>query len=198
MTTKPTLIGVSVVLRDAEPKDVAGRLALGFDPSIIHMFGVDPLVAESIPALSTLTVASVEAWLNSIHNRPNSWIIDYQGQLLGDVHLHMSPVDSVSSRAELAISLYDADKLGFGLGREAVRLVLTHAFDTLLLHRVGLRVVSYNERAIRCYLACGFVVEGRVREASSVAGERFDDLVMGIFASEFRNASARQGPALVK
>jgi RimJ/RimL family protein N-acetyltransferase len=190
MATKPSLIGAAVVLRDGEPRDVADRLALGFDPSIIHMFGVDPQVADTIPALSTLTVASVEGWLDSILKRPNSWIIEYRGRLLGDVHLNMSPVDSVAARAELAISLYDTAKLGLGLGREAIRLVLAYAFDTLQLHRVGLRVVSYNERAIRCYSACGFVVEGRVREASLVAGERFDDIIMGIFASEFRNATA--------
>lgn len=108
------------------------------------------------------------------------------------MHLHISPVDRVSSRAELAVSLYDAAKLGLGYGREATRLVLAHAFDTLQLHRVGLRVVSYNERAIRCYLACGFVVEGVIREASVVAGVRHDDIVMGVFSNEFQRVGNSQ------
>lgn len=80
MTDKPILIGASVVLRDAEQQDVADRLALGFDPSIIRMFGIDPGAAEKIPAL-TLTTASVEEWLASIRQRPNSWIIESQGRL---------------------------------------------------------------------------------------------------------------------
>jgi RimJ/RimL family protein N-acetyltransferase len=32
-----------------------------------------------------------------------------------------------------------------------------------------LRVVAYNTRAIRCYLACGFVVEGRMRKSARSA-----------------------------
>ena len=35
-----------------------------------------------------------------------------------------------------------------------------------------MRVGAYNTRAIRCYLACGFVVEGRVRKTTLVAGKR--------------------------
>jgi hypothetical protein len=35
------------------------------------------------------------------------------------------------------------------------------AKHVLLLQRVDLRVLEYNERAIRCYLKCGFVEEAR-------------------------------------
>lgn len=38
------------------------------------------------------------------------------------------------------------------------------------------------------YLACGFVVEGREREAALVGAERHDDIMMGILAREFRCA----------
>ena len=69
-------------------------------------------------------------------------------------------------RARLAVGLYDPAKLGQGTGRQAIRLVLDHAFGGLRLHRVGLRVISYNVRAIRAYRACGFTEEGREREAS--------------------------------
>jgi RimJ/RimL family protein N-acetyltransferase len=43
--------------------------------------------------------------------------------------------------------------------------MLDHAFGTLGLHRIGLSVFSFNERAIRSYKSCGFVMEGRAREA---------------------------------
>ena len=64
-----------------------------------------------------------------------------------------------------------------GIGREAIQLVLHHAFE--VLHRVGLRVISYNERAIRAYKACGFVEEGREREAAFVSGAWHDDVIIG-------------------
>ena len=53
------------------------------------------------------------------------------------------------------------------------------AFNLLGLHRVGLRVVAYNERPIRCDRACGFVVEGRGRKAVLVGAERHDDVMVG-------------------
>jgi len=45
-------------------------------------------------------------------------------------------------------------------------------------HRVWSRVGAYNTRATRCYLACGFVVEGRVLKTALVAGERRNDPTM--------------------
>ena len=72
-----------------------------------------------------------------------------------------------------------------GLGRQAVRLVLAHAFGPLGLHRVGLRVIAFNTRAIRCYRACGFIEEGREREAAQVGGAWHDDIIMGVLAQEF-------------
>ena len=62
---------------------------------------------------------------------------------------------------------------------------MRHAFDDLGLRRVDLRVLAYNERAIRCYLSCGFVEEGRERESALVDGERYDDLIMGVLAHEY-------------
>ena len=191
MIAKPTLSGPRVLLRNPEPRDLTDRLVLGFDPAIVHMFGVDPNLANTIPALAPLTTGSAAAWRAWLANEPHGWVVEHEGHLLGDVRLIATPVDRAPGRAELAISLYDTAKLGLGLGRETIRLVLDHAFRTLELHRVGLRVASYNERAIRCYAACGFIVEGRIREASLIAGERFDDLVMGILASDFHKAAVK-------
>jgi RimJ/RimL family protein N-acetyltransferase len=187
MTTKPNLTGTVVLLRNPEPRDVADRLALGLDPTIVHLFGVDPAARETIPALSPPTAETVEQWMDAIAKTPHSWIIEHEGRFLGDVHLRANALDRLAARAELAISLYDTKKLGLGLGRETVRLVLQYAFGSLQLHRVGLRVASHNARAIRCYLACGFLVEGRAREAHFVAGERYDEIIMGILAREFHD-----------
>ena len=50
---------------------------------------------------------------------------------------------------------------------------------------VMLRVISYNEPAIKCYKACGFKPAGKRRE-SRIDGDKFYDvLFMDILASEF-------------
>jgi len=106
-TPRPTLTGTAVTLRNPEPRDVAFRLALGFDPAIAHMFGVDPNASDTVPALLPPTEATVEQWLDAIAKHPHSWIIEHEGRLLGDLLLKANAVDRLAGRAELAISLYD-------------------------------------------------------------------------------------------
>lgn len=83
-------------------------------------------------------------------------------------------------RASFAIGIHSPNWLGKGIGTDATRMVLKFAFSTLKLHRISLRVIAYNSRAIRSYEKSGFVIEGREREAGFVDGEWHDDIMMGI------------------
>ena len=68
--------------------------------------------------------------------------------------------------------------------------MLDHAFGTLGLHRIALSVFEFNERAIRAYQRCGFVVEGRARESIWRDGRWWDELAMSVL--EIRLAGARR------
>lgn len=85
----------------------------------------------------------------------------------------------------MAIGIFDPQLLWKGLGSEAIRLLLRHAFQELRLHRIGIRVLAYNTRAIRAYEKCGFVIEGREREAAFVNGAWHDDVMMGLLETGF-------------
>ncbi|MCL6594746.1 MAG: GNAT family N-acetyltransferase [Firmicutes bacterium] len=81
------------------------------------------------------------------------------GALIGGAAL----VDvSEDGRAELVIAIGQADARGRGYGREAVRQAVAYARASLGVQEVYLRVRADNRRAIRCYLASGFVREGRM------------------------------------
>lgn len=54
------------------------------------------------------------------------------------------------------------------------------------LHRVDLRVLAYNERAIAAYRKCGFSQEGVERESAWIDGKWFDDVMMSILEDEYR------------
>ena len=173
----PVLRGAAVVLRRPQPHDGVARFALGNDAGIMRMFGADP---AGWPPLSQKRAAR---WAQDLAAHPHAWVVEHEGQFLGEIRLDgLNPQDT---RARLAIGLYDPAKLGMGLGRDAIRLVLAHAFGLLRLHRVGLRVIAFNTRAIRCYRACGFIEEGREREAARVGGAWHDDIMMGVLAQEF-------------
>lgn len=163
----PTLEGPSLRLRPFRQDDVAGRFALGRSPEIVRSFGGDP---DGLPPYS---MEDAQAWVDRNLAHPLAWAIEVPGALLGEVRL--------------AIGLYDPGRLSKGLGRAAIHLVLTYGFQTLRLHRIDLRVLATNERAIRCYRACGFVEEGRERESAFVAGVWQDDIIMGILAREYRS-----------
>jgi RimJ/RimL family protein N-acetyltransferase len=53
------------------------------------------------------------------------------------------------------------------------------------LHRVYLRVDASNTQAIRCYLNCGFVEEGHLRDAVYQRGHFEDQLIMSVLRSEY-------------
>lgn len=171
------LIGKAIRLRSPLPADVQRRLALGTDPEIHPMYGGSR--ADIRPFLEE----DARRWFVQLSNQPHAWVIERDGAMLGDIRLHS--VNEMDRRAMVAIGIADPQALGYGYGTEAMKLVLGHAFGVLGLHRVSLRVLAYNARAIASYLKCGFVVEGREREAAFVDGEWHDDVMMGIVAREF-------------
>ena len=185
MLSKPILSGERLTLRDFVPADAGDRLALGHSPEIIRMFGGDPL------NVGPLSESSCTDWIIGLSKHPFAWAIEYANKWIGEIRL--DALDQHDGRARLAVGLYDPKLLGLGLGREAITLLLAHAFTAMALHRVSLRVLAYNVRAIRCYSACGFVQEGREREAALVDGERHDDIMMGILAHEFLSDGGKLG-----
>jgi RimJ/RimL family protein N-acetyltransferase len=93
--------------------------------------------------------------------------------------------------AELGIMIGDRDYWGRGYGREVVRLLLRYGFHYLGLRRIALTTHAKNERAIRCYLACGFVEEGRPRQAAWIEGEYVDLVEMSILRDEWLAGAAQ-------
>jgi RimJ/RimL family protein N-acetyltransferase len=172
------LTGPHVTLRKPMASDAVWRLALGQDPSIATMFG------QSKASMKPLSQNDADAWARELVNHSHAWIIEVNGTGVGEVRLDR--VDMTDRRASYAIGIYDPAMLGKGIGTEATLLVLQHAFQDLELHRVGLRVVAFNERAIRSYQKCGFQIEGRERESCLVDGKRYDDVMMGLLVSEFK------------
>ena len=71
--------------------------------------------------------------------------------------------------------------------------ILKHAFSAMRLHRISLRVIADNVRAIRGYSACGFVEEGRERETVFIDGQWHEDILVGLLdAVKNRSNAARK------
>ncbi|NUS49857.1 MAG: GNAT family N-acetyltransferase [Nocardioidaceae bacterium] len=177
----PRLQQGNLLLRGFEPADVDGRRRCGKDPEIIRMFGGSPSYTEP----TEMTPDEAASWYQhvSADRNPLHWAIELDGAFAGTARLHH--LDEVDQRARYAVGILDRDRLGTGLGQRVTRLVLGYGFRQLGLHRVDSRVLAFNERALRSYRRSGFVEEGRERESAHIGDAWYDDVMMGILATEF-------------
>jgi RimJ/RimL family protein N-acetyltransferase len=80
-------------------------------------------------------------------------------------HCSLSGLRQPHGSFELGILIGDREYWSRGLGREVVGALLDYGFQALAARRIGLTTHEDNPRAISCYQACGFVEEGRPRQA---------------------------------
>lgn len=110
--------------------------------------------------LSLRTASEREAWYRheqSDTDRLRLAITTRDGELAG--FLGLRQIDWSRSRATLGIRLSPLH-VNHGLGTDAIRTLLRHAFEALGLQRVDLDVAERNERARRCYEKVGFAETG--------------------------------------
>jgi RimJ/RimL family protein N-acetyltransferase len=165
----------------ATPQDVGPRFEAGNHAEIQHMYG--GVAGEVTP----LTRDQAERWVTRHLEHPYAWVIDINGVMSGALHLHSTDVKD--RRATLAVGLLHVKDLGQGYGTRAMRLLIAEAFGALNLHRLSLRVLSYNARAIAAYQKLGFQIEGRERQSARVGDTWHDDVMMGLLAPEWRAAA---------
>jgi len=94
-------------------------------------------------------------------------------------------VCNIDRDAELGIFIGEKSEWGKGFGRNAIKLMLRYAFQTLNLNRIYLKVFENNLRGIKSYRASGFIEEGRMRQAKFSEGAYLDVVLMSVLRSEW-------------
>jgi RimJ/RimL family protein N-acetyltransferase len=173
---QPTLSGELVRLEPLGPAVLDGYVQLLADPEGRRMTGTH----------EEFTLESIERWLASRaaqHDRADWAAHDARsGEFVGEVVLHDFEPDNES--VGFRIALAGPQFFGRGYGTEMTRLALGYALDVVGLHRVELEVYEHNPRARRVHEKCGFVLEGRRRDALLWDGERYDALAMAVLRSD--------------
>lgn len=176
LNESPTIKGSSVLLRQPIESDIQDRFNCGRTPELIRMYGGDTRNVKPY------TMENAENYINQILTEKLNWCIEYRGRCIGEARLRVTDYDN---RARYAVGLFDSTVWGRGLGTEITQLVLEYAFEKLKLHRVDLRVLEYNQRAIACYEKCGFITEGVEREGAWIEGKYETDVIMSILDREY-------------
>ncbi|MGP4038292.1 GNAT family N-acetyltransferase [Gracilibacillus sp. D59] len=175
MNNAPTISGNKVILRQPIESDIEDYLNIDHNLELIRMYG------GNRTKIKTKTRSDAEEFIKKIRSNPLEWCIEFQGRCIGQARLTVHKHDN---RARYAVGLFDPSTWGKGIGQEVTKLVLDFAFYKLSLHRVDLRVLEYNKRAIKCYEKCGFTKEGVEREAAFIEGKYETDVMMSILDRE--------------
>jgi RimJ/RimL family protein N-acetyltransferase len=183
------LNGTDVVLRRHVPGNIRAFQRWYADPDVVRLtrYQDGPMRPEQIERFFAARALGADSLAMAIHVRESD-------RLIGTCAL--SQLDSDNGSALFHITIGEKDAWGHGHGTEATQLMVDHAFGGLGLHRIGLTVFSFNERAIRSYRSCGFVVEGRAREAIWRDGRWWDEIAMSILDSDWaaRRSQRREQP----
>jgi RimJ/RimL family protein N-acetyltransferase len=155
----------------------------------------DPEVARFLSRVRyPMSALAIEAWLRERSEAPMRFDAELwfavetkDGRHIGHCDLDAAPEDR---KATLGVMIGERDFWDRGYGTDAVRTLVRFAFDEMNLNRVALTVMAPHERAQAAYRKCGFVEEGRLREAIYLNGAYCDQVYMSVLRDDFYAAIA--------
>jgi RimJ/RimL family protein N-acetyltransferase len=168
----PTLRGARIALRPMTMADLPHLVGWGSQAEFRwYQWGMLP---------GPFTESDARSWIERMSREGESgcWVIEHEGRPVGFANFR--DLHPKGKSAEIGIGIANPDLWGKHLGREALELEVRYLFDQLGLHRIGLSVVSHNDRAIWMYKSLGFVVEGVERDGIGREDVFLDDVEMGL------------------
>jgi RimJ/RimL family protein N-acetyltransferase len=179
------LEGVLVNLRAPEPGDAEH----------VHRWRNDRAVTYTLGRRYMMPLPYVESWVEGFAGSAGGFenahftIETKDGRVIGDIGLFGASTENREAYAGIMIGEKDCWSLGYG--SDALRTLLRFAFGEMNLNRVALHVFDFNPRAIASYRKCGFVEEGRMRQAMYRDGRYHDIVMMAVLREEFERDDER-------
>ena len=176
--TLPTLRGAQVTLRPMIMSDVPHVMRWGSEPEFRwFQWGMQPGRFEESDARKWIEFMTREG-------ESGAWVIEQDAAPIGFANFR--DVKPKGDSCQIGIGIGESARWGRHLGREALQLEVSYLQHDLGLHRIGLAVVSHNDRAIWMYKSVGFVVEGVERDGIGRDGTYLDDVKMALVVGKPR------------
>ena len=99
--------------------------------------------------------------------------------------VYLTDIDWINRTARYNIMIGETAYQNKGVGKSATDLMLEHAFNDMNLHKLWLRVLENNLKAISLYEKCGFIKEGVNRQHIFKNGMYVNLIAMGILKEEW-------------
>ena len=178
----PELRGRRTRLRGPRDTDADALFALFADPQVMRYWSRPPMTAREE------AVGFVEECLANFEARSHvGWVITARDDEEAIGTCTLFHFDARNRRAEIGYALR-SDRWGHGLARDAVARAIDWGIAHLGLHRIEADIDPDNDASRRLLHALGFRTEGRMRERWIVGGNVADSEVLGLLASERRDA----------
>ena len=159
------------------------------DTELYHKWRNDIEVMHSTsPSLDVYTLEATKEFVNHVilgSPTAKSYIMVEKEKEVPIGIASLINIDYKNRNAELIIDIGEKEFWGKGYGKEGIELLLDFSFNEMNLHRVSLKVFSFNDRAIHLYTRIGFQAEGKSRESIFRNGEWHDIIQMGILQHEY-------------
>jgi RimJ/RimL family protein N-acetyltransferase len=155
-----------------------------------HEWLNDPEITDGLAIYLPLSMLEEEKWFDRAmegdeEQRPLAIEIPNGKEWLMIGNAGLLQLEWTNRCSEFGLFIGDKSRWDRGYGTETVQLMLRHAFQTLNLNRIYLRVHANNARARRSYEKAGFVLEGTLREAVYRDGEYRDVYIMSVLRSDW-------------
>jgi diamine N-acetyltransferase len=175
------IYGTRIRFRRDERSDIPQFTEWLNDPDVTRFLGIMSLPISSV---------NEEGWFERMLKLPveeQPFAIEIKEadgwRLIGNCSF--MDVQHIARSAEVGIFIGDKSCWNKGYGTEVMQLLLRIGFETLNLNRIFLRVDEANKGGIRAYEKAGFVLEGRLRQATFQEGKYQDMLLMSVLRSEW-------------
>jgi RimJ/RimL family protein N-acetyltransferase len=167
----PRTSPAKVKLRALERSDLERSLRWVNDPDVTRFTGT----------LFPISSAEEEAWYARIQQDSSQRVFAIEAE--DGVHIGncgFRDVQVIPRKAELWIYIGEGSRQDRGYGPAAIGELLAFGFQRMNLHRIWVRVFSYNERAVRAFEKCGFAREGLLRDDVFRDGRYHDTHILSI------------------
>ncbi|MBI4779010.1 UDP-4-amino-4,6-dideoxy-N-acetyl-beta-L-altrosamine transaminase [Candidatus Falkowbacteria bacterium] len=95
-------------------------------------------------------------------------------------NIKLEPIDRREKKAVYGILIGDKNYWGKGIGEEATKLIIAHAFKKLGLTSLELGVISQNKKAVKLYKKLKFKIKKIEKRAINHNGVFYDKIIMSI------------------
>ena len=174
--------GKKTVLRAYRKEDAEAACRFFNDEEFRSLLDPRGLLPVSLPEEEAFVAESMNPKDRS--KAYNFAVTTLQGKYIGGCSYFA--LDARNRTAYIGVAIGDKALWGKGYGSDALRTLLRLLFGEMNVRKALLNVFAYNSRAIACYKSLGFREEGRLKEQCYRGGKYHDDLVMALFAEDFR------------